>query len=144
MTNTGRHTTSQPIGWHAGDLTSRAIAAAVDVHRALGPGLLESSYRACLRHELSLRAMEVECERPVPICYRGVRLDCGYRLDMVVERRLVLELKAVASLQPIHVAQVVTYLRLTGLELGLLLNFNVALMKHGIRRIVRTERGPAS
>jgi GxxExxY protein len=144
MTNTGPHTTSHPTGWHAGDLTSRAIAAALDVHRALGPGLLESSYRACLRHELSLRAMEVECERPVPICYRGVRLDCGYRLDMVVERQLVLELKAVASLQPIHVAQVVTYLRLIGLELGLLLNFNVALMKHGIRRIVRTERCPAS
>jgi GxxExxY protein len=140
MSNIEPYAASESMGWQPGDLTGRIIAAAVEVHRALGPGLLESSYRVCLQHELSLRGMEVESERPVPILYRGVRLECGYRLDMVVEGRVVLELKAVASLQPIHVAQLVTYLRLTELELGLLLNFNVPLMKDGIRRVVRGGR----
>lgn len=112
----------------------------MDVHRALGPGLLESSYRACLRHELSLRGLTAEADRPVPLQYRGLHLDCGYRLDLIVEDRIVLELKAVAALHPIHVAQLATYLRLTALDVGLLLNFNVALMKDGIRRVVRKHR----
>jgi GxxExxY protein len=130
-----------PARWRAGRLTGEVIAAAIEVHRELGPGLLESAYRACLRHELESRGLEVECERDVPLRYRGVRLDCGYRLDLVVERQVVVEAKAVQLLQPVHTAQVLTYLRLTGLEVGLLLNFNVALMKDGVRRMIRDTRG---
>lgn len=125
------------------DATSRAeslsheiIAAAIEVHRQLGPGLLESVYQACLIHELQLRGLEVRHEVPVPITYKGVTLDLGLRLDLLVEDLVIVELKSVQRLEPVHHLQVLTYLRLSGRWLGLLLNFNVALVKHGLRRFL--------
>jgi GxxExxY protein len=119
------------------DLSARVIAAAIEVHRELGPGLLESVYRSCLVHELRSRNQRVETEVPLPLTYRGMRVGCSYRLDLVVEQTLIVELKAVDALEPLHVAQLLTYLRLTNQPLGLLINFNVpALKKGGIRRVV--------
>lgn len=118
------------------DLTHRVIEAAIEVHRSLGPGLLESAYRACLAHELAFRAIAFRQEQPLPVVYKDVHLECGYRLDFFVERRLLIELKAVDELHPIHVAQTLTYLRLSGMTTALLINFNVELLKHGIRRLV--------
>lgn len=115
-------------------LTEQVIGAAIEVHRLLGPGLLESAYEECLAHELSLRKLAFERQKPLPVQYKGVRLDCGYRLDLVVEDRLVLELKAVEHLLPIHHAQVLTYLRLSGIKYGLLMNFHVPVLIEGLRR----------
>jgi len=126
--------------WRAGGLTSQIIGAAIEVHRVLGPGLLESAYRVCLRRELESRRLQVEYERAVPVSYRGVSLECGYRVDLVVEQQVVVEVKAIQSVQPVHVAQVLTYLTLTGIEVGLLFNFNVAVMKDGVRRLIRDGR----
>jgi GxxExxY protein len=117
-------------------LTQSIIAAAIDVHRLLGPGLLESSYQHCLAHELTLRSIPFERERPLPVHYKGHSLDCAYRLDFLVASAIVLEIKSVDSLAPIHTAQLLTYLRLGGWPLGLLMNFNVPLLKQGLRRIV--------
>jgi len=117
-------------------LTSEIINSAIEVHRALGPGLLESAYEQCLCRELQLRGIPFVQQQPVPVDYKGVRLECGYRLDLCVSGRIVVEVKAVSELLKIHDAQVLTYLRLTGMSVGLLLNFNVPLMKDGIRRIV--------
>ena len=119
------------------DLLSREIvSAAIEVHRHTGPGLLESVYEECLYRELSER--NIACQRQVklPVRYKGRRLDCGYRLDLVVDRLVILELKAVSRLEPVNHAQLLTYLRLSGIRLGFLLNFNVLLMKDGIRRVV--------
>jgi GxxExxY protein len=113
------------------------IGAALEVHRALGPGLMESAYEACLAHELTLRGFSFERQRPVPVVYKGVPLDTQYRLDLVVDNLVIVELKAVAELLPIHDAQVLTYLKLTGLDVGLLFNFNTALLRSGMRRIFR-------
>ena len=118
------------------DLTGKVIGAAIEVHKALGPGLLESAYEECLCHELQLRKLRLERQRPLPLEYKEVRLDCGYRLDVVVEGVLVLELKACENIEPIHEAQLLTYLRLSGLKVGLLLNFNVPVMRDGIVRMV--------
>lgn len=118
------------------ELSSKVIGAAIEVHKHLGPGLLESAYEECLARELSLRELSFERQQALPIEYKGAKLDCGYRLDMVVEDRMILELKACAQLEPIHEAQLLTYLKLSGLKLGLLLNFNVPIMKEGIVRIV--------
>lgn len=117
-------------------LSSRVIGACIEVHKCLGPGLLESAYGECLRHELQLQKVSFEAEKPLPVVYKGIRLDCGYRLDFVVENKLILELKAVETLHPIHEAQLLTYLKLSGLKLGLLINFNVPYLKQGIRRMV--------
>jgi len=117
-------------------VTHEIIGAAIAVHEALGPGLLESAYQACLVHELAQRGLSVEAEKPLPVRYREVTLDCGYRLDLVVNHEVVVELKAVDRLGPIHDAQLLSYLRLSGLRLGLLINFNVPLLKDGIRRLV--------
>lgn len=119
-----------------GELTGQIIGAAIEVHRALGPGLLESAYQACLARELSLRGIAFEREKPLPVEYKGLELDCGYRLDFLVEDRVVLELKAVDRLLPVHEAQLLTYLKLTGCRVGLLINFNVAVLKEGIVRRV--------
>lgn len=119
------------------DILSREIiAAAIEVHRNVGPGLLESVYEECLYREF--RERKIACERQVKLLasYKGERLDCGYRLDLVVDRLVILELKAVNRLEPINHAQLLTYLRLSGIKLGFLLNFNVVLMKDGIRRVV--------
>ena len=117
-------------------LSGKVIGAAIEVHKALGPGLLESTYEKCLCHELSLKNIPFERQKEVPVTYKGVRLDCGYRMDVLVDDRLILELKACECLEPIHEAQLLTYLKLTGLTHGLLINFNTPLLKDGIRRIV--------
>ncbi len=117
-------------------LSNKIIGAAIEVHRVLGPGLLESAYEECLCRELSLRDIKFERQKSLPVAYKGVNLDCGYRLDILVEHLVILELKAVSRIEPIHEAQLLTYLKLAGLKLGLLLNFNVPVMKSGIRRIV--------
>ncbi len=117
------------------ELTSKVINAAIDVHKSLGPGLLESAYEECLCREFDLREIKYERQKDLPVQYKGVMLNCGYRLDMVVEGKLILELKACATLEPIHEAQLLTYLKLTGFKVGLLINFNVPVLKMGIRRI---------
>jgi GxxExxY protein len=118
------------------DVTHGVIGAAIAVHRELGPGLLESAYESALAIELTHRGLKADRQRVVAATYRGVPLDCAYRLDMVVEERVVVELKTVSRFEPIHVAQLLTYLRLTGCQVGLLVNFNTSVMKQGIRRVV--------
>jgi len=117
-------------------ITGAIIGAAIEVHRALGPGLLESAYEECLCRELTLRRIRFERQRPLPVEYKGLRLDCGYRLDLLVADMVVVEIKAVESLLPIHEAQLLTYLKLGGWKIGLLINFNVPVLKRGIRRRV--------
>ncbi len=117
-------------------LTDAAIGAAIDVHKALGPGLLESAYEACLVFELADRGLEVERQKPVPVVYRDVTLDVGYRLDLLIERSVIVEVKAVEHLEHVHTAQLLSYLKLSGLKVGLLINFNVAVLKSGLKRIV--------
>lgn len=117
-------------------LTSQIIGAAIEVHKTLGPGLLESTYEECLCKELDLKAMNFVRQKEIPVNYKGHRLDCGYRIDVLVEEEIILELKSCQELEPIHKAQLLTYLRLTGKQVGLLLNFNVKRMKDGIVRVV--------
>lgn len=119
---------------HINDITQAIIGAAIEVHRTLGPGLLESAYHECLCRELSLRGVPFEREYPLPVEYKGTRLECGYRLDLLVARAVVIEVKSVEALAPVHEAQLLTYLRLGGWRVGLLINFNVAILKDGIRR----------
>jgi GxxExxY protein len=121
-------------------ITGEIIGAAIEVHRELGPGLLESAYEQCLCHELSLRGLRCERQVPLPVEYKGVRLDCGYKMDVVVENVVVIELKTADKLLPIHDAQLLTYLKLSGHSLGLLLNFNVPVLKDGLKRIVNNYR----
>lgn len=120
----------------ANEITESVIGAAIAVHRELGPGLLESAYEACMVYELTERGLSVERQKPLSVTYRGIRIDCGYRIDLLVERAVIVELKAVERLLPLHEAQILTYLKLSGLHVGLLLNFNVPLMKDGIKRLV--------
>jgi GxxExxY protein len=117
-------------------LTEQVIGSAIEVHRCLGPGLLESAYEECLAWELSHVGLKIQRQVPLPVVYKEVRLDVGYRLDLVVEKRLIVELKTVEKLLPIHQAQLLTYLKLSGLKTGLLLNFNSAVLKDGITRMV--------
>ena len=118
------------------ELSSQIICSTIEVHKALGPGLLESAYEQCLSHELGLRNIHFESQAPLPVSYKEIELDCGYRLDILVEGRIIVELKSCERIEPIHHAQLLTYLRLSNLKLGLLLNFNVPVMKDGINRIV--------
>lgn len=120
--------------YHINQLTHEVIGAAIEVHRKLGPGLLESAYRKCLCRELHLKNIRFDYEHPLPLEYKGIRLECGYRVDIVVDRRVAVEVKSVQSLAPIHDAQMLTYLRLGGWRVGLLINFNVEVLKHGIHR----------
>ncbi len=115
-------------------LTGEVIGCAIEVHRLLGPGLLESSYKQCLARELSLHEIRFKLEYPLPIEYKGIHLDCGYRIDILVEDQLILELKSVEEIQGIHQAQLLTYMKLTGITTGLLLNFNKKVLKDGIQR----------
>ncbi len=117
-------------------LSSQIIGAAIEVHSHLGPGLLESAYEECLCRELTLRGIGFERQKALPLEYKGAKLDCGYRLDLIVENILILELKVCEKIEPIHRAQILTYLKLTDLRLGLVLNFNVAVMRDGVIRIV--------
>lgn len=121
------------------DASEQVIGACIEVHRHLGPGLLESAYHECLRYELRLRGLKYVSEIQVPVAYKGISLDCGYRLDFLIEDSIILEIKAVERLLPVHQAQVVTYLKLTGVNTGLLVNFNVALIKQGLRRLTRKK-----
>jgi len=118
------------------ELTGAICSAAIEVHKHLGPGLLESAYEECLCHELRQRGVAFQRQVPLPVTYKGVRLDCGYQMDILVEDKVVLELKSVESILPIHEAQLLTYLKLSQKKVGLLLNFNVPLMKEGITRRV--------
>ena len=123
------------------DLTGVIIGAAIEVHRCLGPGLLESAYETCLAYELQAKGLHVERQKPLPITYKDVHLDHGYRIDLLIEDEVVVEIKAVDALMPIHQAQVLSYLRFSGCKIGLLLNFNVTLLKKdGIRRLVLSAR----
>jgi GxxExxY protein len=121
---------------HEEALTEQIIGASIEVHRSLGTGLLESAYQACTAREFALRGFPFEQELPLPLEYKGVRVDSGYRLDFIVAGKVVVELKTVESLQPVHEAQLLTSLRLTGCKVGLLVNFNVPFLKHGSKRMV--------
>src|SRR2546430_2431666 len=121
---------------HVNQLTELVIARAIEVHRALGPGLLESAYEMCLCHELSLGRIPFERQKPIPLTYKGITLDCGYRADIVVDGRFLVEVKSVDALAAIQEAQLLSYLKLGGWQIGLLMNFNVQLLKSGIRRRV--------
>jgi GxxExxY protein len=118
------------------ELSEKVIGACIEIHRHLGPGLLESAYEECLCHELSLAGVKFERQKTLPVSYKSVKLDCGYRLDVVLEGSLIVELKTVDQLLPIHEAQLLTYLKLSGISLGLLINFNVPTLKQGLKRIV--------
>lgn len=121
---------------HENEIAEGAVEAAFKVHRWFGPGLLESAYEVCLVHELVDMGFTVETQVALPVVYRGVKLDAGYRLDIWLDRRVIIEVKAVEELHPVHTAQMITYLKLTENRLGLLINFRSALLKDGIRRIV--------
>ena len=122
-------------------ITQKVIGAAIEVHRALGPGLLESSYEACLAFELAQSGLKVEQQKSLPLVYKQVKLDCGYRLDLLVDGTVIVEIKAVDSLAPIHEAQLMSYLKLSGCRVGLLINFNVRRLKDGLRRFVNDFPG---
>jgi len=118
------------------EITDQVIGACIEIHKQLGPGLLESAYEECLCHELNLRGLRFRRQVSLPVTYKGIKLDCGYRLDILVEEKVILELKSVDEVTPLHKAQLLTYLRLSGNKVGLILNFNTAVMKDGITRLV--------
>src|SRR5215469_5567551 len=118
------------------DLATVVIGAAITIHKTLGPGLLESAYKECLYYELISKGIYVEKEKPLPLVYKEIRMDCGYRLDLIVENKLIVEIKAVEALNDVHLAQVLTYLKVSGCKLGLLMNFNVLKVKDGVRRVI--------
>jgi len=118
------------------ELAHKVIGLAIQVHSALGPGLLESAYKECLYYKIKECGLEVEKEKPMPLVFETVKLECGYRIDLLVEKKLVIEIKSVDALADVHLAQTLTYMKLGDYKLGLLINFNVALLKQGIRRII--------
>lgn len=119
------------------EVSRKVIGCAIEVHRELGPGLLESAYARCLAHELTLKGIAFELQKPMPVESKGVQIDCGYRLDLVVDGQIILELKAVAAIEPIHEAQILTSMKLAKVRTGLLINFNVGLLKDGIKRFMK-------
>ena len=129
---TAAHARSYPVN----QITHAVIDAAMTVHSRLGPGLLASAYQACLAHELRKRGLEVATQIPLPVVYDGMKLEVGYRIDLVVENRVVIEVKSVEAIHPIHQAQLLSYMRLSGIGVGLLMNFNVLHMRDGIKRMV--------
>jgi GxxExxY protein len=118
------------------EISNKVIGAAIEVHRALGAGLLESAYKECLCYKLTKDGLFVEKEKPMPLIFEEVKLDCGYRIDLLVEKKLVIELKSVEALNDIHLAQTLTYMKLGNFKLGLLINFNVVTLKNGIKRVI--------
>ena len=118
------------------DLSNRVIGCAIKVHRNLGPGLLESTYEQCLAHELNCAGISFMLQHPLPVNYNGVKLDCGYRVDLLIDNKIIVELKSVDKILPIHRAQLLTYMKLAEIRIGLLMNFNVRFMKNGIKRMV--------
>ena len=123
-------------------LTKRIIGCAIEVHKSLGPGLLESAYKECLYYELWRNEIQVQKEKPIPLIYKEVKLECGYRLDILVENLVVVEVKSVDSLTDIHLAQILTYLKLNKNKIGLLINFNVIKLTDGIKRVISKEHSP--
>jgi GxxExxY protein len=121
---------------HFNALSKEILSGAIEVHRNLGPGLLESTYQKCLSYELGLRKIAHTVECPLPVIYKGINIECGYRIDILVENSIVLELKSIEQLMPIHEAQLLTYMKLAGLKQGFLINFNVRLLKNGIKSFV--------
>ena len=117
-------------------LSNRVIGCVLEVHRHLGPGLLESTYEQCLAHELKMSGIPFKLQCPLPVEYKGIKLDCGYRIDMLIDDAIILELKSVDKILPIHHAQLLTYMKLSSVSIGLLINFNVKLIKTGIKRMV--------
>jgi len=118
------------------EISSLIIGCAIDVHRFLGPGLLESSYEACLAYEIEQQGLNVQRQLPLPLVYKDIKLNVGYRIDLMVEEKIIVEIKAVEALAPIHTAQILTYLKLKNLKLGLLINFNSVLLKNGVKRVL--------
>lgn len=118
------------------ELTEKIIASAIEVHRHLGPGLLESTYEQCLCHELHLREVPFERQKALPLEYKGIKLDCGYRMDLIVDNKVVVELKCVGKILPVHEAQMLTYLKLSNIKVGLIINFYTDVLKNGIKRLV--------
>jgi len=118
------------------EIANRVIGLAIEVHKSLGAGLLESAYKECLYYKIKKEGLYIEKEKPMPLIYEEVKLECGYRLDLLVESRVVIEVKSVDMLHDVHLAQLLTYLKLGNYKLGLLINFNVALLKNGIKRVV--------
>ena len=118
------------------ELSNKVIGCAIEVHKALGPGLLESAYQQCLCHELRLNNIDFEIEKPLPINYKDCKLDCGYRIDLLVEDKIVIELKSVENLKRIHEAQILSYMKLANIKQGFLINFNVTLLKDGLKSLV--------
>jgi GxxExxY protein len=121
------------------DITSQVIKAAIEVHRCLGPGLFESVYLACLVQELRASGLGLETQRPVPVSYKDVKIDCSFRVDLVVNGKVIVEVKSLAQVAPVHRAQILTYLVLTGCPAGLLINFNVPVLKDGLTRVLHTK-----
>ena len=118
------------------EIATKVIGIALDVHKQLGPGLLESTYKICLEYKLKEAGFHVECEKAIPVVFEGVKLECGYRVDLIVDKCLVIEIKSVDALNDIHLAQTLTYIKLGGFKLGLLINFNTLFLKDGIRRVI--------
>ena len=133
-TLTTEHTELTETRKELNELTEIVIGCAIEVHRSLGPGLLESTYEMCLCRELSLRNILFERQKPIPVIYKGVKLDCGYRADLIVDGRVLLEIKSIEQTSAIHDAQLLSYLKLSGMKVGLLINFNVPILTHGVHR----------
>ena len=123
-------------GYHENELSKIILGSAIKVHKNLGPGLLESAYQKCLAYELEKQGLDIETEKALPLVYEEISLEVGYRIDIYVNKKVIIELKAVEALNDVHLAQILTYLRLSDCKLGLLINFNVALLKHGFKRVV--------
>lgn len=124
---------------HENEIGTLILDAAFQVHKELGPGLLESTYEACLNYEIIQKEINVQAQVPLPVVYKEVKLECGYRIDLLVERKVIVEIKAVEALNDVHLAQVLTYMKLSGCKLGYLINFNVKQLKNGIKRVVLGE-----
>ncbi|WP_373693820.1 GxxExxY protein [Aequorivita flava] len=120
-------------------MANKTIGCALEVHKALGPGLLESAYQECLFYKLKLKGINVEKQKPMLLIFEDVKLEIGYRIDLLVENKVIIEIKSVESLKDVHLAQTLTYMRLGGFKLGLLINFNVSLLKQGIKRVINGD-----
>lgn len=118
------------------EITQKIIGCAIEVHKKLGPGLLESAYEECLAFELTSKELSIRRQQPIPVVYKEIKLDCGYRIDILVENTVVIELKVVDEFNPVHIAQILTYMKFSKMKLGLLINFNVTVLKNGIRRFI--------
>ena len=131
-----RHRDTEETEYYHKELTEKLIACAIEVHRHLGPGLLESAYEECYCYELGIQSIPIERQRPLPLVYKEIRLDCGYRMDIVADNKVVVEIKCVEKILPIHEAQLLTYLKLSGIKVGLIINFHSSILKAGIKRLV--------